>query len=333
MSVATLPVLEVDDLRVQLRGAGGRVGYPVNGVSLRLRRGEILGLVGESGSGKTLLALALMRLLPPAASIASGTIHLAGAEITTSTESEMEAMRGARIAYVPQDPLAALNPVYSVMDQIGEALRAHRSAAGKDVRQRTFDLLADVQIGDPAQCARLYPHQLSGGMRQRVVSAVALAGEPLVLLADEPTTSLDVTVQAAYLRMLRKVQRERGLSIMFITHDLSLVRHLCHRVAVMYAGRIVEIGPATSVFEAPAHPYTRGLLACVPNLRADLQRGQLLADIPGQPPSPFDQPAGCAFYARCTDRRDSRCQSQVPPLREVGLEHFTATFCGAPGPA
>jgi oligopeptide/dipeptide ABC transporter ATP-binding protein len=273
-----------------------------------------------------------MRLLPPAATIASGSIELDGQEITTRNESEMEAIRGARIAYVPQDPLAALNPVYSVIDQITEALRAHPTA-GMDVRRRSLELLTDVQISDPAHCARLYPHQLSGGMRQRVVSAVALAGEPLVLLADEPTTSLDVTVQAAYLRMLRTVQRERGLSIIFITHDLSLVRYLCRRVAVMYAGRIVEIGPTTSVFEAPAHPYTRGLLACVPNLRADLRRGQLMADIPGQPPSPFDQAPGCAFYERCTDRLDARCKSQVPPLLEVGPEHFTATFCQTLAPA
>jgi oligopeptide/dipeptide ABC transporter ATP-binding protein len=326
------PILEIEGLRTRVISAEGE-GYAVNGVNLSLYRGEMLGLVGESGCGKTLLARSVMRLLPSGARIECGHIRLDGIELTTKSEHEMESVRGGRIAYVPQDPSASLNPVHRIDTQVGEAVTAHSTMNRQAVKSRVIDLLEDVQIPEARERARSFPHELSGGMRQRVVSAAALGGEPEVLIADEPTTSLDVTVQAAYLRMLAKIQAERGLAVIFITHDLGLVGRLCDRVAVMYAGRIVEIGPTQEVFRKPGHPYTRGLINCLPDLHRDPGVGRTtLPDIPGQPPSPFRPSVGCSFYERCSFRTDARCASEQPPLRDLGDGHWAATFYDIPAP-
>ena len=296
---------------------------PVNEVSLRIGAGECVGLVGESGSGKTMLSLALMGLLPVGARVtgrawldASAAIHTRR-ELTQLTEKEWRQVRGQEIAMIFQEPMTSLNPVMRVGAQIAEAIRAHRSGMSKDeVRERTLTALRQAAMSEPERRAEQYPHQLSGGLRQRAMIAMAIAGGPRLLIADEPTTALDVTVQKEILELLQKLRRELGLGLLFITHDLGVVAQVADRVAVLYAGRIVEEGSAKEVLGDPKHPYTQGLLAASPRL----ERGKL-RPIPGSVPQLTALPPGCAFEPRCSLRRID-CSSAVPELRAASVQHL-----------
>src|SRR3989454_3616385 len=287
------PLLELDKLSTHyVTARGTRVVKAVDEVSLSMRAGETLGVVGESGSGKTTLALSIMRLLPTAAHIVGGALRFDGEDLLAKSPSEMRHIRGKRIAMILQDPMASLNPLFTVGDQVSEPVRVHEHTGRRTARQRAHALLKAVRIPAPEQRLREYPPQMSGGMRQRIVGAIAISCEPRVLIADEPTTSLDVTIQAQYLKLLRDLQREHGLALIFITHNLGIVARMCDTVAVMYAGRLVESGPVRQIFDAPAHPYTRALLESIPRLSE--VDGRLTA-IDGQPPDPAALPEGCAF--------------------------------------
>jgi peptide/nickel transport system permease protein len=288
--------LAVDYLSVEFR-LGKRTLKAVSNVSFQIRPGECLGLIGESGSGKSVTALAITGLVAsPPGVIAGGAVRFDGRDLVGLRQSELRRLRGDQISYIFQDPLSTLHPLYRIGDQIAEAIRVHHAVPAAEAASRAVDLLGQVRIPDPARRAEQYPHELSGGMRQRVGIAMALANEPKLIIADEPTTALDVTVQAQILRLLDELRRVRGLSILFITHDFGVVGQLCDRVAVMYAGRIVETGPTAEVLAAPAHPYTRRLIACVPELGTGKRR---LEAIPGLPPAVDDLPPGCHFAPRC----------------------------------
>ena len=315
-------VLEVRDLRVEFATKRG-VGHAVNGASFSIRAGETLGLVGESGSGKTVTAMSIIGLHPrPAARITGGEILFRGEDLSRLSADALRRFRGKRIGLIPQDPMTSLNPVFNIAAQIIETLRLHTSLAGSALRARAVALLAALHIGAPAERLRAYPHQLSGGMRQRVVGAIVLGGQPEVIIADEPTTALDATVQAAYLELLREIQARTGTAILFITHDFGVVAALCHRVAVMYAGYVVETAPTAELFDAPAHPYTRALIASVPDLDVVPER---LPSIEGQPPSIYALPPGCPFVARCQYAMP-RCSVEFPPVRVVGTDHEVACW-------
>jgi oligopeptide/dipeptide ABC transporter ATP-binding protein len=309
----------VQDLRVQFRTQDGVV-KAVDGVDFTLGRGETLGIVGESGSGKSVTALSLLRLIQPPGRI-EGSIRLAGREILTLNENQMRDIRGNDIAMVFQDPMTALNPVYKVGDQIMEPLRLHQGLRKAAARGRAAELLQQVGIGDGARRLDDYPHQFSGGQRQRIMIAIALACNPALLIADEPTTALDVTIQAQILELMRELQRSFGSSIIMITHDLGVVARMADRIAVMYAGRIIEEGPAETIFGAPHHPYTWGLLDSIPKI--DDRRGERLVPIPGTPPSLIHPPPGCPFHPRCRARRPI-CDKERPDLRSVGADHTAA---------
>ena len=300
------PLLRVRDLAVQF-GDPARPVRAVDGVSFEVRAGEVVALVGESGCGKSVTALALARLLPePAARYAGGTIEVLGRDVLAASDAALRALRGASIAYVFQEPAAALNPVFTIGFQIGEVLRAHRR--GVDGPVELARLLRAVGLDDVQRVARAYPNELSGGMQQRAVIAMALAGAPRLLVADEPTTALDVTVQAQVLDVLLAVQRSEGMGMLFITHNLGLVQRIAHRVLVMYAGQIVESGPVAQVLAQPRHPYTRALLRAVPRLRGGRAR---LDGIPGSVPPAHAFPAGCRFAPRCT-QATARCRDEAP---------------------
>jgi oligopeptide/dipeptide ABC transporter ATP-binding protein len=307
------PVLEVSDLRTHLFTRRG-VGKAVDGVKFNLYPGRTLGLVGESGSGKSMTALSVLQLHPrPAARIVGGEIVFQGVNLLQKSHKEMRAYRGRHISYIPQDPLSSLNPVYTVGAQVAEAMRIHLGMTRGAARQRVLELLRVMSIPSPEERMDAFPHQLSGGTRQRVVSAMGISCNPEILIADEPTTALDVTVQATYLDLLREVQQERGLAILFITHDFGIVANVCDDVAVMYAGRIVERAPTRKLFAAPAHPYTQALLESLPDPMKPLER---LPAIPGQPPSIFERPAGCPFAPRCRVA-EARCTETYPPFVEL----------------
>jgi oligopeptide/dipeptide ABC transporter ATP-binding protein len=303
------PLLEVQDLRVTFP-AGGSTSRPVDGVSFHIDKGETFALVGESGCGKSLTSLALLQLVPPPGRIAEGSIRLAGQELIGLPEEQLRAIRGGRIGMVFQDPMTSLNPVLRIGEQIAEGILAHRKVSRRDALARAAQLLTDVGMPDPARRIREYPHQLSGGMRQRVMIAIALAAEPELLIADEPTTALDVTVQAQILEILDHLQQARGMSVLLITHDLGIVAGRADRVAVMYAGQIVEQTTTERLFALPSHPYTRGLLASVPRLRAGTGR---LRPIGGTVPAPDAWPAGCRFRPRCP-KAFEKCVEMPPPL-------------------
>ena len=309
--------LAVRDLSIAFPSAGGEVTV-VRGVDLDLASGEIVGLVGESGSGKSLSALATLGLVPAPGRIARGSIQLDGRELVGLPERELRPIRGRRLGLVFQEPSAALNPVLTIGTQIVEAIRAHRRVGRAAARARARDLLARLAVPDPDRRLREYPHQLSGGQRQRALIAIALAAEPDLLIADEPTTALDVTVQAQVLELFRDLRRDLGLGILLVTHDLAVVAETCDRVAVMYAGRVVEEASVTELFERPRHPYTAGLLRSRPRL--DVGRGRLVP-IEGTVPDALHVPAGCAFHPRCP-HAVARCQSQDPPLEQVGTHRF-----------
>jgi oligopeptide/dipeptide ABC transporter ATP-binding protein len=297
----------------------------VNDVSFEVRTGETLGLVGESGSGKSVTALSILRLVHPPGRIASGHIRFRGRDLLTLSEREMRQVRGADIALIFQEPLTALNPVFTVGDQIAETLVVHRRATKREALGRAVDLMAAVRIPDAASRVRDYPHQLSGGMRQRVLIAIALACNPSLIIADEPTTALDVTIQAEILDLLREMKTAFNLSLLLITHDFGIIAETADRVAVMYAGRIVEHGPVHAIFREPKHPYTRGLLASMPGASP----GQRLLAIEGSVPALDSLPSGCAFHPRCGDRLDA-CTAGVPPDYPVGPQHAARCYLQDP---
>lgn len=311
-------LLEVRGLSVELPTPAGWV-RPVNEVSLRIGQGESLGLVGESGSGKTMLSLALMGLLPPGARVsgeASLTTEASPKKLTKLSEREWRGVRGGAIAMVFQEPMTSLNPVMRIGAQIEEAIRAHQPRlTTKEVKRRTIDSLRLAAVPEPETRAGQFPHQLSGGLRQRAMIAMALAPGPRLLIADEPTTALDVTVQKQILDLLDRLRRELKLGLLFITHDLGVVSQVADRVAVMYAGRIIEEGPAREVLARPRHPYTQGLLKASPTL----ERGAL-TPIPGAVPQLAALPPGCAFEPRCELRR-AECAAAIPALRIIGSDH------------
>ncbi len=307
----TTPLLAIRDLRVQVQTAEQPADV-LRGVSLDVAPGEIVGVVGESGSGKTLTALSVLRLLPPALRVTAGAITFGGDNLLTLGLRPLQALRGSKIAMIFQDPLSHLNPVFTIGQQLEAVVRVHspRGDSGSEIRRRAVELLASVHIADPERRLQSYPHQFSGGMAQRVMIAMALSGSPSLLIADEPTASLDVTVQAEILRLLRSIARERNMAVLFISHNLAAVWQLCDRVCVMYAGQVVEVSPAHALVEQPAHPYSRALLAALPKLA--LER-TLLASIPGMVPPAGHFPRGCAFHPRCPLAQSS-CRAAPPPM-------------------
>ncbi len=317
------PVLSVRDLVVRF-GTKRGTARVVNGISYDVAAGETLAIVGESGSGKSVSSLALLGLVPQPPGRVDGSVRLSGRELGGASEAEWRAVRGNDIGMVFQDPMTALNPVLPIGRQLTEGMRLHLGLSEAQARERATDLLDRVGIPDPARRLEAYPHQLSGGMRQRVMVAIGLSCDPAVLIADEPTTALDVTIQAQILELVRTLQQGSDTAVIWITHDLGVVAGLADRVAVMYAGLIVEEGPVDAVYRSPAHPYTRALLGAVPVLGSE--RGAQLATIPGLPPDPHDLPPGCPFEPRCPYVADERCRSDVPPLAEVGPGHRAATF-------
>ena len=316
-----MPLLVVEDLRTHFFTRRGVV-KAVDGVSFTLDAGETLALVGESGSGKSVTCLSLVRLVPePAGRVVGGRVVLDGEDLLQKSPADMRRVRGKRIAMVLQDPMTSLNPALTIGTQVGEALRLHQHVRGGSLRARVVNALQRLRI--PAAAARLgqYPHQFSGGMRQRVSSAIALSCAPQVLIADEPTTSLDVTIQAQYLELLDEVQAAAGVAVILVTHDFGIVAANADRVAVMYAGKIVEMGTTVQVFDRPQHPYTRALLRCLPD--ASLRRGELV-EIGGQPPDLAELPPGCPFAPRCPERQ-AICE-QAPPLVSVGAGHVASCW-------
>ena len=315
-------VLEVENLRTYFSTRWGTV-KAVDGVSFDLRRGETLGIVGESGCGKSVTMLSLMRLVPiPPGEIVEGKIVLQGQDILQLTEHEMSRVRGSQIALIIQDPMTSLNPVFSIGNQVNEAIQIHQDIPKRSVLEHTLSVLRKVNIPAAESRVKDYPHQLSGGMRQRVVGAIGISCEPAVLIADEPTTSLDVTIQAQYLKLLKDLQQQQKLALIFITHDFGVVAKMCDRVAVMYAGKIVETGNVREIFNTPSHPYTEALLASVPKLEEDVDR---LYAIEGQPPALHDLPPGCAFADRCPFVMD-RCLEEYPPAFQVSETHKSACW-------
>lgn len=328
MQQAADTILDVKGLRTVFRVRTGEM-TAVNGIDLSVAAGETLALVGESGSGKSVTSLSVMRLLTrKIGAIAAGSIHLKRKDgkvrdLVTLSEDEMRSIRGDDIGMVFQEPMSSLNPVYTIGDQISEPIRIHRGADRKSAMDAAISLLDSVGIPDAPHRVKQYPHELSGGMRQRATIAMALACDPTLLIADEPTTALDVTIQAQILDLLQKLQRERGMAMLFVTHNLGVVAEVAHRVAVMYAGRIAETGPVADVFRNPKHPYTMGLLASMPKLGDATrmkQAGEKLAAIPGVVPSLMNMPTGCAFEPRCRFATED-CRKAVPPLFDVDAHH------------
>ncbi len=314
------PVLEVDNLVTTFDTDAGRL-TAVDGVSFTVKAGHTVGIVGESGCGKSVTALSVMRLLPqPMGQIRGGEIRLDGEDLVSLPIDDMQQIRGGRIGMIFQEPMTALNPVHTIGRQLSEVFLLHLTKDPKDAWQRGITMLERVGIPAPNDRMHEYPHQLSGGMRQRVVIAMALACEPKVVIADEPTTALDVTIQAQILELMQQLQRDLGLAIVLITHDLGVVAEMCDEVVVMYAGRIAESGPVERIFNHPTHPYTRGLLASIPRLTTP--RKSELPVIEGMVPSLADLPEGCRFQNRCPYREDI-C-GQLPPLEEVDADHHCA---------
>jgi oligopeptide/dipeptide ABC transporter ATP-binding protein len=302
------PLLHVKDLKTYYFGfRGTRVVKAVDGVSFSLEAGETFGLVGESGCGKTTTCHSLVRLLSPSARIVGGRIELGGEDLVGKSPREMREIRGRRIATILQDPMASLDPLFSIYEQVAEPAYYHQSLRGQKLRQRVQDLLTAVRIPSPAARMKEFPHQMSGGMRQRIVGAIAQAGGPQIIIADEPTTNLDVTIQLQYLNLLKDLQRASGVALIFVTHNLGIVAKVCDKVAVMYAGKIVELQSVRGLFYDPRHPYTKALLDSIPKLGT---KAPLYA-IPGQPPDLSALPPGCTFHPRCPYAMD-RCGTEEP---------------------
>ncbi len=314
-----MALLEVRGLRTSFLLEGGEA-RAVDGVSFALEAGRVLGLVGESGCGKSVTALSLMRLVPPPGRIVGGEVRFEGRDLVRLAESEMRALRGAGLAMIFQEPMTSLNPVFTVGSQIAEAVRLHRPVSRREAWARAVELLGEVGIPDAARRARDYPHQLSGGMRQRVMIAMAISCEPCVLIADEPTTALDVTIQAEILDLLAELRRRRGMALLLITHDLGVVAQQADEVAIMYAGRIVEHASVLDVFDRPLHPYTQALFRSMPGVGG---RHERLEAIPGQVPDLLRLPSGCTFRDRCA-RVIEECAVVVPPLERKAAAHEAA---------
>ena len=315
------PLLQIADLHIEFQTTNGRL-RALNGVSLAIEPGEIFGVVGETGCGKTITGLSVMGLLPRSAHVPRGQILFDGIDILQQSDRAMRAIRGRRIAMIFQDPAASLNPVFTIGYQMGRVLRQHTDLNKRQRRQEIADLLAAVGLPDVERIMDAYPHQLSGGMKQRAMIALALSCRPSLIIADEPTTALDVTIQAQILQLLKALRGRFGVAVMLITHDLGVVAETCDRLAVLYAGRVAESGPAASLFNAPHHPYTRGLLAAVPRPGS---KGRALTAIPGTVPADPGAVVGCAFAPRCPQVFE-RCREETPPLFDVGRAHHSACF-------
>jgi oligopeptide/dipeptide ABC transporter ATP-binding protein len=330
-SGATIPgeiILELRGLRTEFQGDAG-TAIAVNDLSLSVRQGETLCIVGESGCGKSMTALSLLRLVPrPAGRVAAGSAMIGGRDLFTLSESEMRAVRGGEIAMIFQEPMTSLNPVLTIGRQIAETVMVHENLPWTDCMARALTMLHQVGMPEAARRLHEYPHQLSGGMRQRVMIAMALACRPRLLLADEPTTALDVTIQAQILDLIRDLQEQTGAAVILITHDLGVVAEMADRVLVMYAGRKVEEAVVGELFDAPLHPYTRGLMAAMPHLGGVSVGRRRLAEIPGVVPALSAMPPGCPFAARC-QRASSRCHHAMPPLEALRPDHLVA--CWHPG--
>lgn len=311
--------LEVENLKTYFFTRRGVV-KAVDGVSFSVNQAQTFGLVGESGCGKSVSCLSILRLVPePAGRIVGGRILLGGENLLEKTEEKMRKIRGSRISMILQDPMTSLNPVFTIGDQLFEALQLHRHLKGQSLLDRGKELLKKVGIASPEFRLRNYPHELSGGMKQRVVGAIALSCEPHLLICDEPTTSLDVTIQAQYLRLLKELQQQAGLTMIFVTHDFGIVARMCDRVGVMYAGRMVEVADCRELFNNPTHPYTKALMSSVPKLE---MREERLLSIEGEPPALYNLPTGCSFAPRCTSRSTECKMEEFPHSVEVGDGHW-----------
>ena len=313
------PLLQVEDLSVTVPGPGGPITV-VDGISFSVEQGEIFGIAGESGSGKTMATLALLRLLPRGAEV-TGRALFAGTDLLHLSNRALRARRGNDLSMIFQDPMTSLHPMLSIGHQMTDHLRSHLKMGRKAGRTRAIELLENVRIPDPERALSSYPHQFSGGMRQRIAIAIALACHPSLLVADEPTTALDVTVQAGLIEQLGRLRREHGLAVVLITHDLGVMATIADRLTVFYAGRVVESGTAREVILHPRHPYTRGLLDALPQSTAAERRP--LIPIPGNPATPQERPSGCAFHTRCSSTRET-CATLVPPLVDVQDGHLLA---------
>ncbi len=314
----TSPLLSIEDLRVSFPSPAGDI-YPVDGLNLHIARGETLGLVGESGSGKSMTSLAVMGLIPrPHGKIVSGKIHFKGTNLLSLKPREMRKIRGKDISMIFQEPMTSLNPVYTIGRQIVEGIRTHGGMSGREARDRAVEMLAKVGIPSPEKRVKEYPHRLSGGMRQRVMIAMALSLNPELLIADEPTTALDVTIQAQILELMEELKKERIMSILLITHNLGIVAESAQRVAVMYAGRIFELAPTADLFRSTLHPYTLGLLQSIPRMEGRVKQ---LKAIPGMVPTLDALPPGCKFSNRCFLAEDA-CRAAEPLLTEAQPGHF-----------
>ncbi|WP_262268876.1 ABC transporter ATP-binding protein [Microvirga yunnanensis] len=325
MSSVIPPLLRVKDLAVEFGSRANPIRV-IDGVSFEIGAGSVVGIVGESGSGKSITSLAIMGLIPsPPGRVAAGRVEFDGINLLELPRAKLPDIRGRDIAMIFQEPMSSLNPVMTIGDQIGEAIKLHERTTREERRSRTIDLLRLVGMPDPDKRLAAYPHQFSGGMRQRVMIAMAVACNPKLLIADEPTTALDVTIQAQVLELMKKVRRELNTAILLISHDLGVVADIAERVIVMYAGRVVEDGDVRSIFRRPGHPYTRGLLRSVPRLRDDQQR---LYQIPGSVPLPGTIKEGCPFVTRCPDRIE-KCARQTPPLFTLGPSQRAACWVSA----
>jgi oligopeptide/dipeptide ABC transporter ATP-binding protein len=316
-------ILSVEDLKTYFFTKAGVV-KAIDGASFSVAEGETLGIVGESGSGKTMTAMSILRLLPkPAGRTVGGKIMFEGRDLLHLSDREMRAVRGSRIAMVLQDPMASLNPVFTIYDQVREPIELHQGIRDtKTLKEKVINVLRLLRIRAPEELIKDYPHQLSGGMRQRVVGAIALSCRPKLLICDEPTTALDATIQAQYLLLLRELQAETNMAMLFITHDLGIVGRMCHRVAVMYAGRIVEMAPTRELLDEPRHPYSIALLNSVPRLDRATER---LFSIAGEPPKLAHLPSGCRFHPRC-NRATEICSAEMPPETEVSPAHIVSCW-------
>lgn len=323
------PLLEVRDLQVSFELERSTI-YAVRGLNLHVAAGERLGVVGESGSGKSISALSVMQMVPSPGKITGGEILYAGQELRGLPASQLRKIRGAQIGMIPQNPLTSLNPVLNVRSHFQEVLSLHLGLSGQDSDDRTIELLRSVGIPDPATRMREYPHRLSGGQRQRVMIALAMACEPRLLIADEPTTALDVTIQAQILELFDNLVEQSDLGAILITHNLGIVAGHCDRVVVMYAGRVMESADVLDLFARPAHPYTLGLLRCVPRLTA--KRSRVFHAIPGTPPQVTNVAEGCPFAPRC-ERATDQCRVETPPLQEIELGHTIACWHPVTEPA
>ena len=324
MPDTAMPILDVKGLKTVFRTRGGEV-HAVNSVDFDLRPGELLGVVGESGSGKSVTMMSLLRLLPsPPAEMRNGTVTFDGQDLLKISPEALREVRGSKVGFIFQDPMTSLNPVYTIGFQLAEPLRAHLGMSKAQARQRSIELLKLVGIPDAERRLKDYPHQFSGGMRQRVMIAIALACDPKVLIADEPTTALDVTIQAQIIELIKDLRKKLGMAIIWITHDLGVIAGIADRVMVMYAGQVVEEGPVNEIFNDPQHPYTQALLKTVPAVRGP--RAERLQVIEGQPPIMYEAPAACSFRNRCRFAFD-RCSQANPALTEVSVPgHRAACF-------